>query len=291
MTGRELGDYFTPRPVIDAMVKMVDPLPEERVLDPACGTGGFLTSCMKNVINKYGSNREEVIKNLYGVDIFEKIVKLCKVNLWLHGDSHENIVRKDSLDPSTSPQYLKEALKNPEEDGFENILTNPPFGRRGGNEISKDEVQSLNNGWEDLGVNLFECSNNGSRKIAPQSAFMELCIKSLKPGGKLGIVIDNGLLSNPSKEDPKVRKIIKRNCIIDAVVGMPKGTFQPYGSNVYPSFLIMHRREEGEEQEEVFRAEAKKVGLEPARTVYVEDSDKDLSRIVETWEDYKYANS
>jgi len=290
MTGRELGDYFTPRPIIDAMVKMVNPSEDERVLDPACGTGGFLISSMRHVCRKEGKSMKEIAENFYGIDIFETVVKLCKINLWLHGNCHENVVRADSLDPNEAPDFLKDALIDPQSKGFDVILTNPPFGRKGGNEIPPEDLERLISRWKDLGVEMFECAygRGGLRKIAPQSAFMELCIKALKPKGRLGIVIDNGLLSNPSKEDPAVREIIRRECIIDAVVGLPKGTFKPYGSNVYPAFIIMHRKEnETERQGKIFRAEARKVGIQPARNIYVEDSYEDLEKICRIWEEYR----
>jgi len=291
MIGRELGDYFTPRPIINAMVRMVEPSSAERILDPACGTGGFLISSMKFICENEGKNMREISRNVYGIDIDEIIVKLCKINLWLHGNCHENIVRADSLDPEKAPEYLVNAVRDPEQYGFDVILTNPPFGRKKPHMISVDELERLIEAWRDVGVNnMFECAygvRGRLRSIAPQSAFLELCIKALKPSGRLGIVVDHGLLSQHTKEDPKVRELIRRECIIDAVVVLPKGTFKPYGSNVYPAFLIMHKKREGERQSRIFRAEARRVGLQPARQVYAEDTDRDLRKIADLFRRFK----
>lgn len=295
MTGRELGQYFTPRAIIDAMVRMVDPSKDDKILDPACGTGGFLISAMKYLAKKHNTDKREVARKLYGIDIFEIIVKLSKIDLWLHGNCHENIKRGDSLDPTDAPRFLKNALKNPVEKGFDVILTNPPFGRRGGNAIPIPYLRDLIRKWRREDVEIFRCASEEReelKSIAPQSAFMEICIGALKPRGRLGIVIDNGLLSNPSKEDPILRKIIRRNCVVDAVVGLPKGTFLAYGSNVYPAFLIMHKKHsEEEKQGKIFRAEVKRVGLQSARNVYAEDSDEDLKKVCEVWEGFRSESS
>jgi len=112
-------------------------------------------------------------------------------------------------------------------------------------------------------------------------------IKLLKEGGKLGIVIDNGVLSNTTEEAKVIRKLIQKYAIIEAIIGLPKGTFKPYGSNVIPCFMILRRKKNGEKQGGIFRAEATKVGLIPSRTKYVKDSDSDLQKIIEYWHNYK----
>lgn len=295
MTGRELGQYFTPRPVVETIVQMVDPDIESTILDPACGTGGFLIHALGYLIGKHNlqdrESIERVAKNLHGLDIFADVAKLCQVNLWLHGDSHDNIHAIDTLDPNAAPPLLKRALASPETHGFKVILTNPPFGATGGNLLSKDYVRHICDGWRALGIDLFECAvtKSGYRNLQPKSAFVELCLKALrKPaepgeGGRLGIVVDNGLLSNMTREDPDVRDLIKTQCIIEAIVGMPKGTFKPYGSNVIPCFLILRRKHPHEKQGWIFRAEVSKVGLVPGIDRYRKNSHEDLQVTVEHW--------
>ena len=289
MTGRELGDYFTPRPIINAIVEMIDPSPKDKVLDPACGTGGFLSATLRYVAEKAGCSPRDIAKNYYGIDIFDIIAKLCRIDLWLHGDSHENVVKADSLNPDESPDFLKEALLNPHEKGFDIILTNPPFGRKSKNIIPGDYLRRLSEKWDKLKVRMFNwCYRRGRWHDAPpQAVFMELCIKALKPGGRLGIIVDNGLLSNISEVDQMVRNLIRETCIVEAIVGLPKGTFKAYGSNVWPNFLIMHRKEEREEQGKIYRAELRKVGIQPSRNIYVEDSDEDLKKAVQAWKVWK----
>ena len=299
MTGRELGEYFTPRSVVETLVAMVDPSQNHSILDPACGTGGFLIYAFDYLVRKHSAedqaSRRRLASNLFGIDQVLDIVRLSKINLWLHGDSHDNVVRADSLDPVQAPPFLKNALVNPEESGFDLVLTNPPFGAKGGNRLPRETVQRLSDAWHELGVDLFQCGFTGGapRSLQAQSPFVELCIKALrKPrrrgeGGRLGTVIDNGILSGVAGEAPSVRTLIQDETIIEAIVGLPKGTFQPYGSNVIPSFLILRRKYPGEEQQGIFRAEVTKVGLVPRYQRYKADSDEDLRRTVEYWSSWR----
>ena len=137
--------------------------------------------------------------------------------------------------------------------------------------------------------------------VQPRSLFIEACIKALKKpekpkeGGILAIVMDNGTLSNIQKEEPLVRRLIRRECIIEAVIGLPKGTFKPYGSNVIPSILLLRRKFKGkwrgeyfeEQQEPIFRVEIYKIGFVPAMTRYRIDSDRDIHTVVEYWRKWR----
>jgi type I restriction-modification system DNA methylase subunit len=295
MTGQELGQFFTPRPIVQTIVSMVDPGRGQSILDPACGSGGFLINSLMYMKQKYQARTAKEIRALAqrirGVDIFETATKLCQINLFLHGDCHDNVVRCDSLDADGFPDFMMEALKHPEKDGLDCIVTNPPFGAKEGTRLDSEWSEKLTQRWQRRGVKMFECAVAGSRyrDLQPQSPFVELCIKLLKRpripggGGRLGIVVDNGLLSNVQKEEPAIRSIIRRECIIEAIVGMPKGTFKPYGSNVIPDFLILRRKHPTETQGPVFRAEVLKIGLMPGMGSYKEASDADLKQTLTAW--------
>jgi type I restriction-modification system DNA methylase subunit len=94
------------------------------------------------------------------------------------------------------------------------------------------------------------------------------------------------LLSNVQKEEPVIRAIIRRECIIEAVIGMPKGTFKPYGSNVIPDFVILRRRHPNEEQGPIFRADVLKIGLVPGMGSYKEASEADLKELISQWNEW-----
>lgn len=299
MTGQELGQYFTPRPIVRAVVEMVNPERGETVLDPACGSGGFLIGSLLHMKEKYDVHSPMDTKLLArpfrGADMLAEATKMCQINLFLHGDCHDNVFRADSLDPDSMPDFMLKALGDPVKHGFDCILTNPPFGAKEGTRLPEEWAKKLCGRWRKLGLRLYECAEKegGFRNLQPQSPFVELCIKLLrKPrapggGGRLGIVIDNGLLSNTQREESVIRALIRNECIIEAIVGLPKGTFKPYGSNVIPDILILRRKHDKEEQGEIFRAEASRIGLVPGTGSYKEASDEDLRAVVKAWREWK----
>ena len=118
MTGRELGEFFTPREVVDFMVKVVAPSIDERVLDPACGSGGFLLHSFSSIATSLSTDPRrdqkiaQYIENcLWGVDINEYLVQLCKINLKIQGDGFKHIYRCDSLNIQSFPD-LWHKIKN-----------------------------------------------------------------------------------------------------------------------------------------------------------------------------------
>ena len=193
MTGRELGGYFTPRPIVDLAVEIINPSFSKTILDPACGSGGFLISTLIYLKDKHNMHSKTEIKKIasyfHGMDIFPDIVKLSQINLWLHGDCHDNVYRTDSLDcTKDTPQIIIDALKNSSERGVDFILTNPPYGAEEGNKLTKDRLKSINKKWHKKGINLYECAygDKGIINLQPQVPFIELCIKLLKEGGEIG---------------------------------------------------------------------------------------------------------
>jgi type I restriction-modification system DNA methylase subunit len=294
MTGQELGQYFTPRTIVEMVVEMVAPVRLEGILDPACGTGGFLIGALAHLRRKHNleglDQLREHAAGFRGVDTAEATLKLCQVNLWLHGDGSQNAVRADCLDGEQAPDFLLQALRDPEEHGFAVILTNPPFGARAGTKIPRPEMNRLTEAWRDQRVELFElAARRGRGAFDPQSLFVELCIKGLrKPrrdgqGGRLGIIVHNGLLSNQGGEEPMLRSMIRRLCVVEAIVGLPKGSFQPYGSNVIPLAMLLRRRTEDEPQGRIFRAEAARIGYTAGRERYQLDRRNDLPTIVDAY--------
>lgn len=287
MTGRELGEYFTPRTLVDLTVQMVDPNHGDKILDPSCGTGGFLINSLFYINSK--PNGKANASEFYGIDIDDYTHKLAKINSWLHNDSHKNIYRADSLDPKHAPAILIDALRNPEEDGIDVILTNPPFGATGKNKYEPETIEEFSKNWGSLGIDLFECGVN-QKGLIPQIAFIELCVKALKKpkklgkGGRLGTIIDFGIFSNTRNEEPAVRKILRRDTIIEAIIGLPKGSFKMYGSNVIPCILVLRRKSENEDQGPIFRAELSKIGYVPGATRYRIDSDDDIIKVKEYWD-------
>jgi type I restriction enzyme M protein len=268
------------------MVKLVDPQIGETILDPACGTGGFLIWSFFHVLDKIKKeiiNEEErrkieerlIQECLWGIDIDSYLVKLCKINLKIHGDGYRHIYRANSLDiiDDNIEEEHKEVRNNLrkiiEKGGFDIILTNPPFGSGPGKDITEKRIlEKYENG-------------RGKRRQIPQILFLELCIRLLKPGGRMAIVLPDGILNNAAKDYVMIRNFIKRECIIKAVISLPQGTFIPYGSGVKASVLFLQRKKSPKEtQQDVFMAVAQYVGYDTHTQKYRQIAQNDLPIIL-----------
>jgi len=244
----ERGQYFTNRLVINMMVKMLNPSSKDIILDPACGSGGFLIAAMNYIFNtidgeKRGQTAKDILKRnvvhqLYGVDISPKLVKVAKANMLLGKDGHSGIERGNSLDDVNKlSAYFREkaGLKRPTI-----ILTNPPFGS--GHDLRVKDFAILkqydtgHNFCIKNGTPIVEDSVNNRSGVAPEILFLERCIKWLKPGGKLGIVMAKGQLDN--REALSIRHYVLSHCQILAVVNLHEDTFEPFnGSKASVIFL------------------------------------------------------
>lgn len=300
MTGRELGEFFTPREVVDFMVKFIEPKFRERILDPACGSGGFLINSFFYIIHRLEDLKmnekdkekikEETIENcLWGIDIDSYLVNLCKINLKVHGDGYEHIYRSNSIDIIDDPvdidykdarEDIKEILDK--EGGFDIIFTNPPFGSGADRDITEEKLlRKYELGKDD------DFSNIKSRQT-PQIIFTELCLKLLKPEGKLGIVLPDGILGNPSDNNYiRIRELIKKYAIVKAVIGLPQGTFIPYGSGIKPSILFIEKKTNKNKQEKIFMANAEYVGFRVDTQRYIQIPENDFPVILENYKKYE----
>jgi type I restriction enzyme M protein len=291
MTGKELGEFFTPREVVEFMVKLVDPQIGEIILDPACGTGGFLLWSFFYVLDKIKRNvnsederkklEEKLVEEcLWGFDIDSYLEKLCKINLKIHGDGYKHIYRANSLDLINDPVEeehkevriaIKEILEK--RGGFDIILTNPPFGSGPGKDITEAKIlEKYENGKE---------GENVKKRQIPQILFLELCIRLLRPGGRMAIVIPDGILNNAGKDYKKIRDFIRRHTIIKAIIDLPPGTFRPYGSNVKASILYIQKKiNQEEKQGDVFAAIVNEVGYDRRLEKYVKIPQNDLPYVL-----------
>ena len=145
----DMGQYFTPRELVEFMVTMVTPHHEQKILDPACGSGGFLLHAMdyirKEASEYYHEGSPEhskhwhdfAQKRLYGIEVSDSIARVAKMNMIIHNDGHSNVIGNDAL---ADFDILDNKRKGFEKEGFDIILTNPPFGA----EVKKEEKPYLN---------------------------------------------------------------------------------------------------------------------------------------------------
>jgi type I restriction enzyme M protein len=226
----EAGQFRTPRHIIDFMVQIIDPQKHETILDPACGTSGFLISAYKHILKentspKYrdqnGNNgnyrgdlltveeRKNLFKNFKGYDISPDMVRLSLVNMYLHGFVQPQIYEYDTL---TSEDRWNEYA--------DVILANPPFMTpKGGIKPHKR----------------FSVQSNRSEVL-----FVDYITEHLNPSGRAGVIVPEGIIFQSAKAYKQLRKMLVENYLY-AVVSLPAGVFQPY-SGVKTSILLMDKQ-------------------------------------------------
>lgn len=204
------GQYFTPRHVIDEVVKVLNPGKDDLILDPACGSGGFLL---------WAAKWAKSSKNIYGIDFDSNMYRICKTMLTICGFGDANISRINFLDP----------IKNFKQNSFDVIITNPPFG----GEIRDTEI--LKN---------YELARDENGKLKNKSErhylFIEKIIKLLKPGGRAAVIVPQGILNNTNLN--YLREWIYSKTRILGVIGMDVNTFKPH-TNVKTSLLFIQKWE------------------------------------------------
>ena len=229
------GQFFTPEPVIDFCVAMMQPNANETIIDPACGSGGFLMSALKYLVK----NTEGVLdiprivsQNLFGSDINKSIARIAKMKLLLEANGKTNILCTNSLEDLDS---LKLTLSHSE--GFDLVLANPPFGAKITN-TSMLSTFELGYKWTN-----HQGEYHKTKIVYPnQNAeilFIERCLQLLKEGGRMAIVLPNGNFENPSLE--YLRYYIKLKAKILAIVNLPQETFIPFGTGVKTSLLFLEK--------------------------------------------------
>jgi len=212
------GQYFTPRVLIQSIVRCIKPDPrihkEFTICDPACGTGGFLVSAYEWLIEqtKGGAIERDLAKQIkhstyYGQELISRPRRLALMNLYLHGIEPE-IKLGDSI------------YEVPEGRRFDVILTNPPFGTKGANQAPEREDFTI------------ETSNK-------QLNFVQHVVNILKPGGRAAIVLpDNCLFEDKAGE---VFKILMEDCNLHTILRLPRGTFSPYSQGVKANVIFLQK--------------------------------------------------
>jgi len=282
--GKELGQFFTPRSVVKFMTKLADlkirknpqsgEYESEKILDGACGTGGFLIFALSDLFNKIPESvsdkdaLKKIIREecLFGIDASEDdIVPITRINMYLHGDGGSHIFLADTLDKellvekgldqelATERKELKSIL---EMTSFDVVLTNPPFSMK--YEQSKEDEKRI--------LDQYEIASLGGKIAASLKSnimFIERYCDLLKPSGKLLTVIDESVLNTEGqgKSMQKFRKWLRGKYIIRAVISLPKNTFVNADAGVKTSVLYLTKRKSRtEEQPVVFMAISQDVG-------------------------------
>lgn len=230
------GQFFTPEPVVDFCVKFINPQPEETIIDPCCGSGGFLFTSFIH-LKKQGCLSEDIVSHqLYGLDINKSIARIAKMKLLLEANTDTNINCINSLEDIDTINLL---FENKHKNGFDILLTNPPFGTAG--KITNPQLLSqyeLGHKWVADGSGYTKTSILQNGQTA-EVLFIERCLQLLREGGRMAIVLPNGHFENPSLE--YLRFYIKQKAKILGVVNLPQETFIPFGTGVKTSLLFLQK--------------------------------------------------
>lgn len=228
------GQFFTPEPVINFCVEMIQPKPNETIIDPACGSGGFLMSALKFLQknNLELNTSKSVSSHLFGLDINKSIARITKMKLLLESNGKTNVICTNSLEDLDSVK-----LSVSQKEGFDIVLTNPPFGAKITNTSTLSKFD-LGHKWSNYDKEYYKTKVVYPNQNA-EILFIERCIQLLKEGGRMAIVLPNGNFENPSLE--YLRYYIKLKTKILAIVNLPQETFIPFGTGVKTSLLFLEK--------------------------------------------------
>lgn len=306
----ELGQFFTPRTVVDFMVELLDPEEGETICDPCCGSGGFLIRAFEYIREKierdiqktkeqiktemfgsdYGKASEkkraeidERVNNLFsllnkeldtqhigsrlkdlsyncifGTDANPRMARTAKMNMIMHGDGHGGVHHNDGL------LNVNGIFEN----RFDVILTNPPFGSRVEKSLKITETdkytdeakiahytkrygeaytKALSQINDNIGESLLKLYKSGKLSTLTEVLFIERCLNLLKPGGRLGIVLPEGVLNNTNLQS--VRELFEGMAKIILITSIPQDVFMASGATVKPSILFLKKFTEEEKEQ------------------------------------------
>ena len=227
------GEFFTPHPIVQLAVAMLDPQPEESVIDPCCGSGGFLLQAIAQVAAESGAGSDAkakyIARRIRGIEFNPDVVQAAMLQLAFEGGRGEEIVCRNAL---TDLGELYGA--------FDVVLTNPPFGTKG-----KVEDPAILRNY-DLACKWQRSRNGGWKKSdavqsgqTPDVLFLEQCVKLLRPGGRMAVVLPDGVLQNAT--GGYVRAWLKEQVEIRAVVSIPPEAFLPYGTGIKTSLVVLQK--------------------------------------------------
>jgi type I restriction enzyme M protein len=226
------GQYFTPRPVIRAVIEVMRPEPMMRISDPACGTGGFLLAAFDYLKGRTVSAEESAFlhtRALHGIDLVSNVARLCAMNLFLHGigtdPNHPAVAIGDSLEPKSKANYV------------DMVLTNPPFGKKSSYTIIGQDGKNLTDKISYHRPDFWATTSN------KQLNFVQHVYSMLKETGRAAVVVpDNVLFESGAGE--KIRRTLLHRCDVHTLLRLPTGIW--YSPGVKANVLFFDKKPESQ---------------------------------------------
>lgn len=293
----DFGQYFTPREIIAFCVQMLQPTNKDLVIDPACGSGGFLLYALDYVRDtanekypRYKSDQQLehfkywhsfAEKNLFGIEINEELMRVAKMNMIVHDDGHANITGHDALDFIGEIRQDSKDKERMDYGKFDLVLTNPPFGsvvkasEQPENYLKQFELleylnKSTTGATPDESASNEFSAKRGAKAVKQRASvkteilFLERVFHFLREGtGRAAVVVPDGILTNASLQG--VRDWLMRRFQILAVVSLPQFAFQHYDAGVKASVIFLRKRfanETPDDDEAIFMAQAENIGYD-----------------------------
>lgn len=293
------GQFFTPRNVVKMMVEILNPTEDDLVIDPACGSGGFLIESLRHIWKqqeqKYkalGWSNEDIIeekknaavKCIHGIDKDSFLAKITKSYMVIMGDGKGGIFCEDSLEREKN--WNTETSLKIHLNSFDVVLTNPPFGSKipvtGEDKLKQYELAHKwknnkgTNDWEKMKL---------AQKEAPQILFIERCLQLLKDGGRMAIVLPDGIFGNSGFG--YIRNYIMKHTRLVAVIDVPIETFMP-NTGTKTSILVVQKMKKIPKDYSVFMCVADNCGHDRRGN---ETEDDDISQVAEKFKQWCIDNN
>lgn len=252
-----MGQYFTPDPIVELAIGVIQPEARHLILDPFCGSGHFLTKALRYVIDHQAASltphdlHEFKFFHLHGVEKSDRMVRIAMTDMMLHDDGHTNIRNQDALLSFDNYPDIIALRDDGKQDPavFDIVVTNPPFGS-----IMKQEVMEM--------LGRFELGHK--RKSLPLEMLgLERSLQFLKPGGRLAIVLPEHLMKG--KNTLFVRKWLNEHAHVKAIFFFPEEAFTPFGAMVKTCLCVVQKLREGQKpspEDESFLCEVENLGYE-----------------------------
>lgn len=297
------GQFFTPKNVVKMIVDMMDINVTDKVIDPFCGSGGFLVEALKDVWSKsekintelgWPENEIEIekqkiaIENFRGIDKDDFLSKVCKAQMAILGDGRGGVFCENSLDIPSKWRFKTQDKINLNK--FDVVITNPPYGSKikiDDKDILKQYEVGLkwkrnkkNNEWE---------KDKLKDNDTPQNLAIERCMQLLKPGGRMALVLPDGIFGNDGLS--YIRKYLLENGRIIAIIDLPKETFMPHTSTKTSVMIIHKYKDESDKNKKfpVFMAVCETCGHDRRGNIVIDEED-DITKVATEFSKWREEN-
>jgi type I restriction enzyme M protein len=253
------GQFFTPSKAVSWIVDAIAPKIGEKIIDPACGAGSFL-SFSARYLNANGASKSEINGSLFGIEKDEYLAKLAKTHIAIATLKKSNVICADSIERVNKDGI---PIEFEMDESFDIVLANPPFGAKIviGSEQAKKNFDLAHCWKQDKSTASFVKTDKISTNPSPQILFLELCLKLLKPGGRMGVVIPESMISSSS--GGYVVQYLLEKANLNAVIGMPEDLFKTSGkggTHTKTCLIIATKKTGIQRDQKIFMAEAKWCG-------------------------------